>query len=211
MAEPVAVTVVEKKKKGKLERIKETFSGWRGKSKPLSLEMSERFKGAGLLKLREQEDRDYRLYKLTGILETIETEYDHILEGDGELDKFAFRHIKRLFRAFMTIGSPWFRGLDNRELAKKAVAFFELETMVGHLSAFYPDLKLCTEALINLSWQAIDVTPPPEIIFESKKTEVIQPGYGGTMPTSGGAISQTYEPKPKGGPYEKEMSSRVEE
>ena len=180
MSEPVPVTVIEGKKRGKMERVKDTFAGWLGRSKPLTLELSERFKGAGLLKMREQEDRDYRLYMLTKILEDIEKEYDKIAQKEysgEELDQFAFRQIKRLFRGFMTIASPWMRGLDNRELARKAVAFFELETMVGHLPAFYPDLKLCTEALINISWQAIDVTPQPEIIFESKKTEVIQPGY----------------------------------
>ena len=180
MSEPVPVTVVQEKKKGRLERVRDTFSGWLGKSKPLTLELSERFKGAGLLKMREQEDRDYRLYILTQILQDIEVEYDKIADAaysDEKLNQFAFRQIKRLFRGFMTIASPWMRGLDNRELARKAVAFFELETMVGHLPAFYPDLKLCTEALINISWQAIDVTPQPEIIFESKKTEVIQPGY----------------------------------
>ena len=213
MSEPVPVTVVQEKKKSRLEQVRDTFAGWVGKSKPLTLELSERFKGAGLLKMREQEDRDYRLYTLTLILQDIEKEYDRITEAGystEQLDRFAFRQIKRLFRGFMTIASPWMRGLDNRELAKKAVAFFELETMVGHLPAFYPDLKLCTEALINLSWQAIDVTPQPEIIFESKKTEVIQPGFGGTIPTSGGAISQTYPSKPKGPPYDKELSSRVE-
>lgn len=77
---------------------------------------------------------------------------------------------KRLHRAFMTIGSPWIRGLDNRELAQKQNDFFELEMMIGHLPAFYPDLKLCTDILIGLSWQAIDVTPETPVLMETRAT-----------------------------------------
>ena len=160
---------LEPEKTGRYER----FKSWVKGSKPSSVRRSDRFVDAGLFDFREQENVDYRVFQLTEILEKIEEELT--LMGEGiPTEKNAFKNIKRLFRAFLTMASPWFRGLDNRELARKAVAFFELETMVGHLPAFYPDLKLCTETLINLSWQAIDVTPQNQVIFESKVQKVEQ-------------------------------------
>jgi len=205
----VQVTVVQEKEKSLFQRLRERLS-----NKPVTtIEESNRFSRLGYLQYPKRQQLDIRLGALAEILESIESELRTIEEKEisGEkLQAYAFKHIKKLFRAFMTVGSPWLRGLDNRELAKKAVAFFELETIVGHLPAFYPDLKLCTETLINLSWQAMDVTAETPVLFETRT--IVQPNpYQMTLPTSAGAISETYPTKPKGGPYATKLSSQVGE
>jgi len=166
---PVEVKVVQEKEKSVWQRLKERFQG----RAPTTIEESDRFSRLGYLQYPKRQQLDFRVFALMDILEAIEKDLDEIrdkeLIGD-QLKPFAYRNIKKLFHAFMTIGSPWFRGLDNRELAKKAVTFFKIETMVGHLPAFYPDLKLCTETLINLSWQAVDVQAETPVLFETRTT-----------------------------------------
>jgi len=79
---------------------------------------------------------------------------------------------------FFTAGDPWFRGLDNRELAKKVVCFLENITDVGHLPAFTRDLFEEAMQLLSLSWQALDVTNTPWYVVESKP--VVIAGKGGS-------------------------------
>lgn len=173
---PVEVKVVQpqQKKKGRLSRVKSFLSG---QEQALgTIKESERFSNAGLFKLPERLQLDYRLTKLTNILEEIESDLDKVKTTEQE-KRYAFQHIHKLFKAFMLLGAPWFRGLNNRELSKKAVTFYKLESMVGHLSSFYPDLKRCVEALLTLSWQAIDVTPDTTVLFESHVN--VQSPHGG--------------------------------
>lgn len=162
------VVVREEKRKSRVQRLKEMFGG---RTPETTVEESKRFSRLGYLQYPKRHQLDFRVFELMDILEDIADEMKD-MEGKTEEESkpYAFRNIHRLFRAFMTIGAPWFRGLDDRELAEKAVAFFELETMVGHLPAFYPDLKLCTETLINLSWKTIDVTAETPVLFETKTT-----------------------------------------
>lgn len=162
--------VVQKEKRGRLQKFRDMFSS---KTPSTTIEESKRFSRLGYLQYPKRHQLDIRLFKLMDILEEIEKDMKDIDKKTLEdLEPYAYRNIKKLFRAFMTIGAPWFRGLDDRELAKKAVAFFELETMIGHLPAFYPDLKLCTETLINLSWKSLDVTAETPVLFETRTTVV---------------------------------------
>lgn len=173
--EPVSVKVVgEKKKESWYKRI---FNKITGRTPETTLQESERFSKLGYIQYPKSQQLDLRIFTLMEILEEIEKDVVEIekkrIAGE-KIGPYAYRNIKRLFRAFMTIGGPWFRGLDNRELAEKAVTFFKIETAVGHLPAFYPDLRLCTETLINLSWQAIDVTAQTPILMETR-TQVLPP------------------------------------
>lgn len=167
---PVEVKVVQEQEKSRWQKFMDIITR---KKAPTTVEESDRFSKLGYLPYPKRQQLDMRLFTLMDILGEIEDDLKEMekkqLAGE-DLKPYAYRSIKRLFRAFMTVGSPWFRGLDNRELAKKAVDFFELETMIGHLPAFYPDLKLCTETLINLSWQAIDVTAETPVLFETRTT-----------------------------------------
>lgn len=74
----------------------------------------------------------------------------------------------KVFTLFFTAGDPWYRGLDNRELALKVVCFLENVTDVGHLNAFIPDLFEEAMQLLSLSWQALDVTNTPWYIVETR-------------------------------------------
>jgi len=169
---PVSVTVVEAKEKPWYQRLKDRFS-----SKPhTTLKESKRFSRLGYLQYPKRQQLDMRLFQLMEILEDIERDFKEIadkkLSGE-EIEPYAYRNIRKLFHAFLTIASPWFRGLDNRELADKASKFFRLENMIGHLPSFYPDLKRCTETLIHLGWQAMDVVAETPVLFETKT--IVQP------------------------------------
>jgi len=161
--------VNEPKKKGALERVQ----SWFKKTPPTTVEESNRFSRLGYMQYPKRQQLDMRLARLQEILEEIETALT--VEPIAEVD---FKHIRKLVNAFMIVGSPWFRGLNNRELAKKAVTFFKLESMiVGQLPAYYPDLKRCVQVLINLSWQALDVVADTPLLFETRTT--VQPSHGG--------------------------------
>lgn len=84
----------------------------------------------------------------------------------------------KVFSLFFTAGDPWYRGLDNRELAKKVVCFLENVTDVGHLDAFIPDLFEEAMQLLSLSWQALDVTNTPWYIIETKP--IVMAGKAGS-------------------------------
>lgn len=171
---PVHVHIAERKGKGLWDRLRDKLKG-----PQTTIQESKRFSKLGYLDYPKTRDLHLRIFTLMDILEEIETELADIDGKDQKtIQAGAFKNIRRLFRAFMTVGGPWLRGLDNRELAKKTVAFFELETLIGHLPAFYPDLKFCTQVLINLSWQAIDVTAQTPVLFETKA--MIQ-GQGGRV------------------------------
>ena len=165
---PVQVNVVTAKEKP--SRWKRLTGALRGAPQH-TLEESNRFSRLGYLQYPKRQQLDSRLYQLEEILNEIEAELE------TATDATAFKHIKKLVTAFMTVGAPWFRGLNNRELAKKAVTFYKLESIIGEsLSAFYPDLKRCVQVLINLSWQALDVIAETPVLFETRTTVTPQGG-----------------------------------
>ena len=173
---PIEIKVSqEPKKKGTWDKIKSIVKRDQALD---SAKDSDRFSRLGYLQFPSRQQLDYRLTELTKILKEIEADLEGVETATVESEKeHAFTHIRKLFRAFMLLGAPWFRGLNNRELSRKAVIFYKLESMVGHLPSFYPDLKRCAETLLTLSWQAIDVTAETPVLFESRVN--IQAPHGG--------------------------------
>jgi hypothetical protein len=81
--------------------------------------------------------------------------------------------IDKTYRLFFQSGSPWIRGLDNRELTHKVGQFVKLYNQVGELPAFRSDLFMCSMFLLHLSFRAIDVTNTPPIMIQS--TPILAP------------------------------------
>ena len=122
--------------------------------------------------------------------------------------KFQAQKLSMLFYLFFQTGSPWVRGLDNGELSNAVSCYIMNYEDFGHLPSALPDLHAESMQLLHLSWQGVDVTQMPDYIIQ-----VMQPQYGykGMMPTSGGAVSETYQQvrKPKGGPYDEQISNDI--
>lgn len=161
----------QKEEKSLVGRIRDRVTK-RGK---VTEETSDRFSRLGYLQYPKRAQLDIRIATLIEILEEIETEIDELSQAKTDREKYAIKskNIFKLFRAFKIVGSPWMRGLDNRELAHKVKIFFRLESQIGHLPAFFPDLKFCTEILLHLSWMAVDVASETPVLFETKTT--VQP------------------------------------
>lgn len=140
-----------------------------GRHPPTALQESKRFTKIGLIQYPQTHDRHLRLFYLMNVLEEIEDDLEEMeTMTDAQKGKRIARHIKKQYRAFMSMGSPWIRGLSNRELADKQNKFFKLLMMCGHLPSFYPDIKLCGDIVLSYSWQAIDVTPQTPMLFETR-------------------------------------------
>jgi len=85
--------------------------------------------------------------------------------------------VVKTFKLFFSAGNPWYRGLDNRELASKVSDFLAQYTDLGYMDEFIPDLFEESMHLLSLSWQALDVTNTPPYIIESRP--IIQANQGG--------------------------------
>ena len=92
--------------------------------------------------------------------------------------EFVRKTAKKLYALFFFAGNPYYRGLDNRELAEKVAFFLMNYTEVGHLPKFVPDLFEEAMQLLSLSWQAKDVTHTPFYIVESTKPNIVTPFKG---------------------------------
>lgn len=161
--------MTEQDQNGKLsysDRLKVALTG---RHPVTSLQESKRFTKIGLIQYPQTHDRHLRLFYLMQILEEIEDDLEEMESmTDAQRGKRIAFHIKKQYRAFMSMGSPWIRGLSNRELADKQNKFFKLLMMAGHLPSFYPDIKYCGDIILSYSWQAIDVTPQGPVLFETK-------------------------------------------
>lgn len=107
----------------------------------------------------------------TQMLEVLNTKKDCCVKTtpyEFDVVRHKIRTVNRVFALFFSAGSPWYRGLDDRELAKKVKAFLELWNYVGDNEAFVDDLFMCSMQMLNLSWKALDVTNVPPYIIESK-------------------------------------------
>ena len=177
---PVEVKVVQQQEphQGTWEKIKSVM----GRSKPeTTLKESDRFSRLGYLKYPIREQLDFRLAALMSILDDIEQKQEELEKATEteEQKKGVHKQIRDLFKAFSIIGAPWFEGLDNRELAAKAVTFSKIEKIItdGNLTAYYSDLKSCAETLINLSFRAKHVIPETPVLMETKMN--VQAPHGG--------------------------------
>jgi len=138
----------------------------------------------GFIPLQNLGDTESRRLRLQEITKEIEDDYKQTYQTKkGNLRKpsprqeraFKKRCNLRVYNLFFSIGSPWFRGLDDRELAKKVRAYLELWNYMGDLEEFVDDLHMCSMQLVNLSWKSLDVTQTPLYIIESQTKYVVNP------------------------------------
>ena len=146
---------------------------------------------------------------LEGRLSEVHKALEKMLVEDGEKQvKFKGELVDSVFRLIFVVSSAWLRSMDNPWLAHKINCYIQNYRELRNSPEFLDVLFEESMAMLNLSFTNIDVEPLRPIIIQT------MPQFGGgwptTMPTSGGKTSETYEPKPKGGPYKKEMSSKVE-
>jgi len=138
----------------------------------------------GFIPLQNLGDTESRRLRLEEITKDIEEDYKKTyqtktgnLRNPTLLQERAYkkRCNLRVYNLFFSIGSPWFRGLDDRELAKKVRAYLELWNYMGDLEEFVDDLHMCSMQLVNLSWKSLDVTQTPLYIIESQTKYVVNP------------------------------------
>lgn len=114
---------------------------------------------AGLRYLQNIKDLEQRRKEI-GVLLTVGT-------GQTTSRRMEKSLIENTYRLFFLSGSPWYRGLDNRELTKKVAKFLRLYNEVAMLPAFTRDLFMCSMALLHLSFQSIDVTNTPAYVIQT--------------------------------------------
>jgi hypothetical protein len=90
--------------------------------------------------------------------------------------------VDKVFVLFFASGSPWYRGLDNREKASKVADFIELYQDVRDLPSFMGDLFNCAMQLLNISFTEKDVTNTPAYVMQS--TPIVSP-YGSRVNLGG--------------------------
>lgn len=129
---------------------------------------------AGFIPLLNMTDTESRRQEIRTLLSEGKT--DETLLSPKKQKKLT----SKVASLFFTAGDPWYRGLDNRELAQKVVCFLENITDVGHLDAFIKDLFEEAMQLLSLSWQALDVTNTPWYVVESRP--VVMAGKGAGSP-----------------------------
>ena len=141
-------------------------------------------KEGGFIPLQNMGDTENRTNELQRITDQIQEDYKATFEEDGvllvDVDPLKERAYKkrcnlRVFNLFFMIGSPWYRGLDDRELAKKVKAYLELWNYIGDLEEYTDDLYMCSMQLVNLSWKSLDVTQTPLYVIETSTKYVVQP------------------------------------
>ena len=139
---------------------------------------------AGLIPLQNMGDVEARTEILKTVTSEIQVDYKETFETKtGRLRipnpkqerAYKKRCNLRVFNLFFMIGSPWYRGLDDRELANKVRAYLELWNYIGDLEEFTDDLYMASMQLINLSWKSLDVTPTPFYIVETSVKYVVNP------------------------------------
>jgi hypothetical protein len=113
---------------------------------------------AGMRPLFNIRDLEQRRQEIRSILEEVE----------GKTLTFNLQKsvVNKTFRLFFQSGSPWYRGLDNRELAQKVVCFLEMYNDVGDIKSFTPDLFACSMQLLHLSFKELDVTNTPAYVIQ---------------------------------------------
>lgn len=146
-------------KKSRLQKIKEILPFGKAPTE-IQAQWQRLHKEAGLIPVLNQTDTETRRQELKTLL------------TDGEASVFDIDKqkalVKKVYALFFSAGSPWYRGLDNRELAEKVSFFLENYTQIGDLDCFTRILFEEAMMLLNLSWQTLDVTNTPMVIIESR-------------------------------------------
>jgi hypothetical protein len=138
----------------------------------------------GFTNLFNVDDVEQRRNEIMFVLKEIETDEENLYKDNQgnfksplpeEVKAFKQRVNHRVHLLFMGVGSPWYRGLDDRELAKRVRAYLEVWNYAGDLEAFVDDFYMWGMQLLNLSWKALDVTNTPPYIIESSTKYVVNP------------------------------------
>jgi hypothetical protein len=167
-------TLVQKQQKKSLrQKIAEKI--WRPKRTHEAFERLR--KEAGFIPIFNVDDLEIRRRAIKEVLTEVQ---EHLFVQSEEFQR---KIIQKVFALFFTEGDPWYRGLDNRELAQKVSYFLMNCTAVGYLPAFIPDLFEEAMQLLHLSFQAIDVTNTPPYIIESRP--VVMPPKTAIVPLGG--------------------------
>jgi len=88
--------------------------------------------------------------------------------------------VDQVFSLFMVAASPWYRGLDDEDLASKVADFLDNYRDTRRLESFVPYLFEEAVFLVNLSWKENDVTVTPPYIVST--TPILSPAK--TAPSS---------------------------
>jgi hypothetical protein len=154
------VTVSQPKKRGLRQRVAEAI--WRA---PRVREAFDRLKqDAGFIPIFNVDDVEIRRQQIKQILDKVKTNIFDPEKGD----KAKIEVIQDTFGLFFCEGDPWYRGLDDRELAEKVPDFLANCMDAGYMIEFWPDLFEESLQLLHLSWKALDVTNTPPFIIESR-------------------------------------------
>lgn len=158
-------------KQGLLSRIRQRIS----RTPRMQESWKRMHREGGFIPIFNTDDVEIRRREIYDTMEEIKGE---MLDADTPEKRLRVKEKSalRIYSLFFTTGSPWYRGLDDRELAKKAQAFLELYEYVNDIGGgFIDDLFMCGMQLLNLSWKALDVTNVPPYIIETHTTITEQP------------------------------------
>lgn len=158
----------------------ERLKGAVGKSKRVQAVWDRMHSVGAFTPILDMDDTEARRGELRLIMNEIQKDWMETFDPDKaeeltpEMVKmFKQRCNNRVFAMFFSVGSPWYRGLDDRELARKVRAYLELWNYVGDHLSFVDDMYMWSMQLVNLSWKALDVTNVPPIFLETHT--VVQP------------------------------------
>jgi hypothetical protein len=127
-------------------------------------------KEAGFIPLLNMTDTESRRVEIKAMLDECKAS---LFEPDSQK-----KVVKSVYALFFSAGVPWYRGLDNRELARKVEFFHENYTQAGYMDEFIPDLYEEAVELLSLSWQSLDVTQTPVYLIESRPVIDMKGGRG---------------------------------
>lgn len=130
---------------------------------------------AGFIPIFNVDDLEARRQEIRKILTVVKNNiFDPSLSPDVQRSI-----VQQTFQLFFCEGDPWYRGLDDRELAEKVSSFLANCTDCGYLEPFMPDLFEEAMQLLHLSFKALDVTNTPPYIIESRPilTPLQRPQY----------------------------------
>lgn len=151
---------IKPKKKGLRQKISEAI--WRPQR---TREAFDRMRqDAGFIPIFNIDDLEARRQEIRKILSIVKDNiFDPSLGPDVQRSV-----VQQTFQLFFCEGDPWYRGLDDRELAEKVSCFLANCTDCGYLEPFMPDLFEEAMQLLHLSFKALDVTNTPPYIIESR-------------------------------------------
>jgi len=172
--------VVNSQKPSKYERLKGYFGRRPARTETM---MSRLHYEGGFIPILNVDDTEARREEIKIVLAECE---EALFDENKQRDI-----VKKVYALYFSAGNPWYRGLNNRELAGKVSMFLDNFKDVGMLDPFIPDLFEEAQFLLSLSWQALDVTNTPAIFIESKP--VVLANTKGSSPDSQVDLTGMYE------------------